>query len=324
MTNASPTPSLWEFRLRYSDGTQVEQTVIAEGADETSAADSATTVIADHPGVALARPGRKSPPEVEARWREVFGDDLPGVVSDTGRMALYARADEPADRAAALKGSIEALLDEAAAESRTSVADGDTARAEDLTFGIEILRRAMGEAGAPSDADYHPKLLLALQLGLNRRPPAPDAGSEDVGEALVLRAQALITEAIRRGIDVNRGAERISRRLLDRLIQATLAAERGWATRAKLRGESQHARLALDGVAAAETAIRRARDGVGDYGIRLVAELSDLLADLETRGDDEDGYGSSSVYRVIGLIENVAAAGVDEGPTAGSQSGTRR
>ncbi len=81
---------LWEFHLQFDDGSVVEQTVVAEGASEQAAAGSASSVIADLPGVALARPGVAAAPEVEARWREML-EQLPGVVSDSGRLARYAR-----------------------------------------------------------------------------------------------------------------------------------------------------------------------------------------------------------------------------------------
>jgi len=83
--------SLWEFRLRYADGAVIDQTVIAEGADEAGAAASAARVIVDKPEVALARPGVMASPEVEARWREALDGTFPAVVSDAGRLARYAR-----------------------------------------------------------------------------------------------------------------------------------------------------------------------------------------------------------------------------------------
>ena len=88
--------TLWEFPLHYDDGTVVGQTVLAEGTNEADAGAAAVVAVSGHPGLALSRPGRVVPPEVETKWREIYGDAFPGIVSDAGRLALYARgiADE--------------------------------------------------------------------------------------------------------------------------------------------------------------------------------------------------------------------------------------
>jgi hypothetical protein len=83
--------TLWEFHLEYDDGTLTEQTVLAEGEDEDSAMTSAASLIDLQSGVVLSRPGKIVLPEIETRWREIYGDAFPGIVSDTGRLALYAR-----------------------------------------------------------------------------------------------------------------------------------------------------------------------------------------------------------------------------------------
>ena len=82
--------TLWEFSFGYDDGTIVPTTIIAEGITEVDAAASADTLFADRADVIVSRPGRVVPPEVEKRWREVCGS-FPAVMSDAGRLALYAR-----------------------------------------------------------------------------------------------------------------------------------------------------------------------------------------------------------------------------------------
>lgn len=84
--------TLWEFPLRYEDGTALDQTVLAEGTTEAEAAGAATAATAAHPGLVLAGPGVEVAPDVAARWREVYGENaFPEVVPNTGRLALYAR-----------------------------------------------------------------------------------------------------------------------------------------------------------------------------------------------------------------------------------------
>jgi hypothetical protein len=86
------TMTLWEFSFGYDDGTIVPTTIIAEGITEVDAASSAQTLFADRADVIVSRPGRVVPPEVEKRWREVAdGGCFPAVMSDAGRLALYAR-----------------------------------------------------------------------------------------------------------------------------------------------------------------------------------------------------------------------------------------
>ncbi len=85
--------TLWAFSIACDDGTIVEQTVLAEGAGEADAAVSALTAINDQSGLGLSRPGTELPSDVEGRWREVFGTAFPGIVSNAGRLALYARGD---------------------------------------------------------------------------------------------------------------------------------------------------------------------------------------------------------------------------------------
>ena len=83
--------TLWEFSLAFDDGTALGQTALAEGASEAEAALSAAELPARHPGVVIKRPGHLVPSEVEARWRELYGDAFPEIAPDTGRFALYAR-----------------------------------------------------------------------------------------------------------------------------------------------------------------------------------------------------------------------------------------
>ena len=83
--------ALWEFALEFDDGTALGQTALAEGADETEAADSAALAAARHSCLVVKRPGQTVPLDVEARWRELYGDAFPEIVPDTGRLALYAR-----------------------------------------------------------------------------------------------------------------------------------------------------------------------------------------------------------------------------------------
>lgn len=83
---------IWEFHLVDGNGMVFGQTVVTEGANEADAASAAFAAVDGHPGLALTRPGKAVPPDVEARWREVLGDaDTPGIFSDAGRLALYAR-----------------------------------------------------------------------------------------------------------------------------------------------------------------------------------------------------------------------------------------
>jgi hypothetical protein len=89
--------NLWEFRLRWDGGAAVDQTLIAEGADEQAAAASAAAMIAGMSGVALVRPGAVVPSQVAMRWREVI-DVFPSIVSDAGRLAHYARGLPPERR----------------------------------------------------------------------------------------------------------------------------------------------------------------------------------------------------------------------------------
>ena len=84
--------SLWEFAVTAADGKVVEQTVVAQGADEPEAAASALAAVDRQAGAAISRPGRVMAPGVEARWREVCEEGaFPLVVSNSGRLALYAR-----------------------------------------------------------------------------------------------------------------------------------------------------------------------------------------------------------------------------------------
>jgi hypothetical protein len=84
--------SLWEFPLTADDGSVISQTIVAEGATEPAAAESAARLLADSAGGAtLARPGTIVPPDADPRWREVGDGVFPIVVSDAGRLALYAR-----------------------------------------------------------------------------------------------------------------------------------------------------------------------------------------------------------------------------------------
>ena len=94
--------AVWEFALAFDDGgVRLGQTVVADGADEPTAAQSAASVVAEHPGLVLQRPGLAVAADVEARWREVCGDRFPAVMSDTGRLALYARGLPDPSRTAA-------------------------------------------------------------------------------------------------------------------------------------------------------------------------------------------------------------------------------
>lgn len=84
--------SLWEFPLIGHGGEVFEQTVVAEGATEPAAAELVTRFLAESRRVAtLARPGTVVPSDADLRWREVGAGALPIVVSDAGRLALYAR-----------------------------------------------------------------------------------------------------------------------------------------------------------------------------------------------------------------------------------------
>jgi hypothetical protein len=85
----------WEFPLHDGGGTAFAQTVVAEGADEESAAASAAKIIVAMPGAVLAHPGVTIADNIAARWREVAGA-FPALVSDAGRLARYAR-DLPLD-----------------------------------------------------------------------------------------------------------------------------------------------------------------------------------------------------------------------------------
>jgi hypothetical protein len=83
--------TVWEFSLRYDDGTAVAQSVIAEGATEVDAFENARPCVGADQAARLARPGRAASTDVAARWRDVLGDAFPMVVSDEGRLARYAR-----------------------------------------------------------------------------------------------------------------------------------------------------------------------------------------------------------------------------------------
>ena len=89
---------LWEFPLESDDGTAFAQTVVAEGVSQAEAEAMARRAISDHSGVTLSRPSQVLSAEIEARWREVLGDSLPGIVSDSGRLALYARGTKDPSR----------------------------------------------------------------------------------------------------------------------------------------------------------------------------------------------------------------------------------
>jgi hypothetical protein len=83
---------LWEFSLAWDDGTALSQTVLAEGVDETEAATSAIAAVRRHSGLVIASPGRQVQADVEARWREVYGDDaFPEIVPEKTRLTYYAR-----------------------------------------------------------------------------------------------------------------------------------------------------------------------------------------------------------------------------------------
>jgi hypothetical protein len=100
--------TLWEFSLECDDATAPGQTVITEGTTEVDAVVNADILLTHHVGAILLRPGRVVPLEIEKRWREV-SEAFPIVVSDTGRLALYARgiADPTFSRQSA---SFDALL----------------------------------------------------------------------------------------------------------------------------------------------------------------------------------------------------------------------
>lgn len=84
--------TMWEFALTFEDGVVIGQTAIAEGATEADAVASALVEVSQHAGLILVRPGVIVLPEVEARWREIYGDEsFPQIVQTVGRLALYAR-----------------------------------------------------------------------------------------------------------------------------------------------------------------------------------------------------------------------------------------
>lgn len=83
---------MWEFALAFADGVIIGQTVLAEGAGEAEAAASALRETSQHQGLAIVRPGAVVAPEVEARWREIYGNEaFPQIVQTVGRLASYAR-----------------------------------------------------------------------------------------------------------------------------------------------------------------------------------------------------------------------------------------
>jgi hypothetical protein len=83
--------TLWEFVLEFDDGTVIGQTVHAEGMNEADATAAAVIAVGGSLDLVILRPGKVVPPEIEMKWREVYGDAFPGIVSDAGRLALYAR-----------------------------------------------------------------------------------------------------------------------------------------------------------------------------------------------------------------------------------------
>jgi hypothetical protein len=84
--------ALWEFVLGYDGGVTTEQIVIAEGVDETAAADGALAALDLPQGVALVRPGSPVPPDEATRWRSLCApDSFPLVMSVAGRTARFAR-----------------------------------------------------------------------------------------------------------------------------------------------------------------------------------------------------------------------------------------
>ena len=84
--------ALWEFALTYGGGTVLGQAVLAEGFDEATAAISAAVRVAEHEGLVLSRPGKALAADVEARWREVYGDSaFPEIVPENTRMSRHAR-----------------------------------------------------------------------------------------------------------------------------------------------------------------------------------------------------------------------------------------
>jgi hypothetical protein len=83
--------TMWEFPLEDDDGTVICQTVLAEGLNEADAAAAAVVALAIPRSVCLGS-GQVVPPEAEIRWRELYGNALPGLVSDRGRLAIYVRS----------------------------------------------------------------------------------------------------------------------------------------------------------------------------------------------------------------------------------------
>ena len=63
--------AVWEFRLVTDDATILDQTIVAEGQDETQAAASAKTLIEEKSSVALFRPGLSVSLDIAARWQEL-------------------------------------------------------------------------------------------------------------------------------------------------------------------------------------------------------------------------------------------------------------
>jgi len=90
---------LWEFPLESDDGTAFGSTIVAEGANQAEAEAMARGAISGRTGLVLSRPSEVVSADVEARWREVLGDASPGIVSDSGRLARYARGIKDPSRA---------------------------------------------------------------------------------------------------------------------------------------------------------------------------------------------------------------------------------
>ncbi len=99
---------------------------------------------------------------------------------------------------------------------------------------------------------------------------------------------------------------------IDRRIGEILAAEREWAWKARERGDSRAGKLCLAAIATIEAAMRRVQEIPRDYPYRLVAALNECLAAWEGRPDDEDGYGSSSIHKVLRAAQDWAAPTLDE------------
>ena len=86
--------AVWEFRLVTDDATILDQTIVAEGQDETQAAASAKTLIEEKSSVALFRPGLSVSLDIAARWQEVCDGAFPCVFNNASRLARYARGVE--------------------------------------------------------------------------------------------------------------------------------------------------------------------------------------------------------------------------------------